>query len=152
MMVGHGPPNYIYHHCADIEIVADPPDAGMIVDTGIDTGVDAGMAAIDTGFDDTGAPIEDAAVIDAQPPPVDGGPIADSGPIPDSGPLIKLDASTVDDAGVTSPPLPGLSTTGKIVGSCGCSVTDREGGSTMIAALLLAVLLARRRFRNRRVR
>jgi hypothetical protein len=135
MMVGHGPPNYIYHHCADIEIVADtPPDAGF-VDAEIDAGtldanvIDTGPV-IDTGVADTGA-VEDAGVIE------DAG-FVDAGAIEDSGEVIGRDAATIGDART------GASLRDEVRGSCGCNTFDRARGSAFWVAVPLVLLCMRR--------
>jgi hypothetical protein len=76
-MLGHGPPNYMYFHCANIEIVGapPPPDAGTPMDAMTplpDADVDSGSAqedaavAVDTGVAMDAAPRDmGTAAVDA---------------------------------------------------------------------------------------
>jgi hypothetical protein len=64
-MAEHGPPNYIYHHCADIEIVADGVDAG--VNAPVDAASDDG--ATTSAAEDASAPDTDAGTPNATSKP-----------------------------------------------------------------------------------
>ncbi len=89
-MEGHGPPNYLYYHCADIELVMDTPDAGAVPVSDAGTISDAafpndgGFVIPDSGVapQDTGVVAADSGVaeIDGGAEPVDSGAAAiDSG-------------------------------------------------------------------------
>jgi hypothetical protein len=136
-MEGHGPPNYIYYHCADIDLVAPPPpDAGFEEDA---EPIDLGPPP-DAGFDDSGAPV-DQGVIDygvRDTGAYDSG-IVDSGvrrdgtvTVPDTGADPILDAGVLARADASG-----------LHGSCACSsaVEGRRGWG----GWLLALLLLRRR-------
>ena len=117
-MQGHGPPNYIYHHCADIEIVAnDPPDAGTAEDA--TAGMDANT-------------VMDATAMDASPP---------------EDATVPADASSVDaaapkDAGTTAPD---SGTETEDDGGCTCFASGASAPSAWVLLLLLGALLLRRR-------
>jgi MYXO-CTERM domain-containing protein len=121
-MTGHGPPNYIYFHCATVDIVNEvsPPDAGVEIDATIEA--DAALA-------------DAAGNADAQVYP-------DAAVNPDA-------AETLPDAAVPDPDPDGgrqPTATMKTTGSCGCDSTTVPADSNFVLALLLLGLFAARYF------
>jgi hypothetical protein len=117
-MQGHGPPNYIYHHCADIEILAPPtPDAGVEMDAAIpDTGTS-------TGAPDTGMPRVDGGVVDTGTPQMDAG-----NGTPDSGVQPSVDAGQ----------------TGDVDGGCRCMAEQsRDGSGVFVLVIAMLAVLSR---------
>jgi hypothetical protein len=168
-MEGHGPPNYLYYHCADIELVMDTPDAGavpvsdagtisdaafpndggfVIPDSGVapqDTGVvaaDSGVAEIDGGAE----PVDSgAAAIDSGAAAVDTGAAAvDSGAAAVDSGAAAVDSGTGAAADSGGGGAPVDRNTG-----CGCALGERSAelgpSGLVLAGLLLALLRVRRR-------
>ena len=155
-MEGHGPPNYLYYHCADIELVMETPDAGAVPVS--DAGAlgdaafpnDGGFIIPDSGVapDDSGAVTPDSGVVE-----LDSGAVTpDSGAAElDSGVVAAADsgASTVD-AGTASGADSGAQGPSDRQSGCGCAVGDRStelGPSGLVLAGLLLVTLRRKRSR-----
>ncbi|MFO0727842.1 MAG: SCE4755 family polysaccharide monooxygenase-like protein [Myxococcota bacterium] len=144
-MEGHGPPNYIYHHCADIALVPDAPDAGPTMDATMD--VDLGVT------DDAGGapPPQDAAVQDLGVVPDDTGVTTpDVGPVdsgqveaPDSGQVEAPDSGT--SAGDASVRDQGIGAVDPKLSGCGCTATNAPGAllEGALAAALLVFLSGR---------
>jgi hypothetical protein len=125
-MAGHGPPNYIYYHCATIDLVEDMPnDAGMIGEP--DAIDDAGMIGEPDAIDGMDA----IQGIDVDTPA-------------DAGMMTHPDATAVLDATADFDASAGAKTT--VGGSCGCNVRSKDHSG---AWLLLFALYALRRLHLR---
>ena len=130
VMTDRNPPTN-YYSCADIEIVADTPDAGVAP-------ADAGFAPADTGVVelDAGFPSDAGFVV-----PADSGvAAADSGvgPAPDSGVASAADSGS---ASVDS----GTGNNGTMSGGCSTSGTSGLGQVATILVLALGLSTLRRR-------
>jgi MYXO-CTERM domain-containing protein len=126
VMEDRNPPT-LYFSCADIEIVAPTPDAGVVADA----------AAIDLGTSDTGAAPDATTAPDA-------GVAPDATTAPDA--EVFVDAARGPDAGTTAD-AGSVSTDGLMRGaqpSGGCQATP----ASPLAALALGAALATRRRRR----
>jgi hypothetical protein len=130
-MLGHGPPNYIYYHCADVSIVADPmPDAGVTI-ADAQPG-DVGSSVPDAMTPDaTAMTVADATTPDASAVEADAGPGRDA-------------AEMVQDAAAIAAPDAGNRATRSSVGG-GCSTGAPELPAVLLLSLGICALWARRR-------
>lgn len=138
-MAGHGPPNYIYFHCADLRIASDTPDAGVVQPDAEVIENDAGMIVErDADLEDDAAENSPDALVqnDAEP-----NPQPDAGII---GPADAAEQTRADSGALTVKPT--------TTGSCGCSTTTNQGGSgpPIAAAFLIFAAGIRRWSRTKR--
>lgn len=129
-MTGHGPPNYIYFHCATVDIVnPPPPDAGVVE-------LDAGVIEPDAAEPDAGTTEADATVV-----------YPDAAIEADAGEVGEPDAAEPEEDAGEASDLPKATT--KTTGSCGCAAvpsTEEHG----VWAMLLLLGLSLRGIRKRR--
>lgn len=157
-MEGHGPPNYLYYHCADIELVMDAPDAGSvpISDAGSlgDAAFpnDGGFVIPDSGVgaDDSGVAMIDGGVaeVDSGLLAMDSGLEMDSGVEMDSGAVAPADSGVARDSGSSAAVDTGVGAPSDRQSGCGCASSD---GSSKLSGLVLggALLVMLRRGRRR---
>lgn len=130
-MAGHGPPNYIYYHCADIELAAGPVDGGVL--PGVDAALDLdAQPSPDAERADAPGVFPDAAQL---PPP------------PDSGITLPFMDAAMPRADASPPAAAtGLAADGRIGNTCTCTgARPAKPGALLLVALLLLLRPGRKR-------